>query len=96
MNEGSRWKEIWVHLTKEPVLPSKARAKLLLKMLRLWLQHLMTPCKKLQGGLEALTFKAHLKTFTERRAGLGWGQAAPAGALATAGPQAVFSSRKRM
>ena len=96
MNEGSWWKEIRAYLTKEPFLPSKARAKLLLKMLRLCLQHLMTPCKKLQGCPEALTFKAHLKTSTERRGGLGWGQAAAAGAPARAGPRAAFSSRNPM
>ena len=33
-----------------------------------------------------MTFKSHLKTFTERKARLGWDQAVPAGVLAMAAP----------
>ena len=91
-NQGSRWKEIWVHLIKEPLVPFNSKAKLLLKMLGLWL---WCPLARSYRGVWKPSPSRPIRRPSQRGK-LGWAGTRLPLLVCWAAPWAEFSSRNRM
>ena len=91
-NQGSRWKEIWVHLIKEPLVPFNSKAKLLLKMLGLWL---WCPLARSYRGIWKSSPSRPIRRPSQRGK-LGWAGTRLPLLVCWAAPWAEFSSRNRM